>query len=138
MENPRSFFMFYSQCGCVCHLMQDPQRRICYVGSSKNLQDRWANHKSDARLERVSKCSVAPRVRAAEQASLGTFSHLQILTTEAVYDESFFSREKTWWPYKATLAPPSRASVSEDSQYMARTKSNKKQKTKTKPTRIPY
>ena len=31
----RSSVMFYSECVCVCHLMQDPQRRICYVGSSQ-------------------------------------------------------------------------------------------------------
>ena len=78
--------MFYSECGCICHLMQDPQRRICYVGSTKNLNVRWAKHKSDARLKRVSKCSVAQRVLPAEQASHGTFSHFQIVTIEAVSD----------------------------------------------------
>ena len=69
-----------------CKIHKDAYAMLDQV---KNLQDRWANHKSDARLERVSKCSMAPRVRAAEQASLGTFSQLQIVTIEAVSDERF-------------------------------------------------
>ena len=72
-------------------------KNACYVGSTKNLKLRWANHKSDAKLKRVNKCSVAHYVHAMDHPNDITFSYLQIFAIEAVSDEIYLVRRETWW-----------------------------------------
>ena len=69
-------------------------KNACYVGSTKNLRLRWANHKSDAKLKRVNKCSVAHHVHATDHPNDITFSYLQIFAIEAVSDEIILSEER--------------------------------------------
>ena len=63
-------------------------KNACYVGSTKNFKLRWANHKSDVKLKRVNKCSVAHHVHVMDHPNDITFSCLQIFAIEAVSDET--------------------------------------------------
>ena len=72
-------------------------KNACYVGSTKNFKLRWANHKSDVKLKRVNKCSVAHHVHAMDHPNDFTFSYLQIFTIEVVSDETCLLRRETWW-----------------------------------------
>ena len=72
-------------------------KNACYVGSTKNLKLRWAKHKSDAKLKRVNKCSVAHHVNAIDHPNDTTFSYLQIFAIEVVSDEIYLVRRETWW-----------------------------------------
>ena len=69
-------------------------KNACYVGSTKNLKLRWANHKLDVKLKRVNKCSVAHHVHAMDHPNDITVSYLQIFAIEAVSDEIILSEER--------------------------------------------
>ena len=52
--------------------------KLWYIGSTKNLKLRWANHKSDCRLKKTNKCCVAKHVSEMQHPNSTNFDYLQI------------------------------------------------------------
>eukprot|EP00745_Piridium_sociabile_P028914 TRINITY_DN46767_c1_g1_i5.p1 TRINITY_DN46767_c1_g1~~TRINITY_DN46767_c1_g1_i5.p1 ORF type:complete len:381 (-),score=50.73 TRINITY_DN46767_c1_g1_i5:160-1302(-) len=68
-----------------------------YVGSTKNLKLRWANHKSDTNLKKTTKCTVAQHVHAKDHPNDSKLSFLQIFAVETVTHEKDLLKKETWW-----------------------------------------
>ena len=83
MKSEGSPDMLDSKCD-VCLIRGKLHKNACYAGSTKIIILRWANHKSDAKLKRVNKCSVAHHVHAMDHPNDITFSYLQIFAIKAV------------------------------------------------------
>ena len=69
----------------------------CYIGSTTNLKLRWANHKSDCKLKKVTKCSVADHVSRMVHPNDATFSFLEIFAIDAVEHECDLHQREIWW-----------------------------------------
>ena len=68
-----------------------------YVGSTKNLKLRWANHKSDAKLRKIKKCAVAKHVAEMKHPEDPQFKYLSIHPIEAVKKEDRLLERETYW-----------------------------------------
>ena len=68
-----------------------------YVGSTKNLKLRWANHKSDVKLQKIHKCNVAKHVWATPHPISENWEFLQIMAIDTVEDEEKLLERKTYW-----------------------------------------
>jgi len=68
-----------------------------YIGSTKNLKRRWANHKSDIKLNKCKKCKVVQHVVEKQHPKDSECSFLQIFPVEAVKDPTHLLRRELWW-----------------------------------------
>ena len=71
-----------------------------YIGSAIDLKDRWRCHKSDCKLKKVKKCSMARHVNATPHPEItrnGGAPFLEIVPIEAVSDESRLLSRESWW-----------------------------------------
>ena len=67
------------------------------VGSTTDLRARWRNHKSDAKLRKVTKCGVADHVTRFPHFDDPTLDFLMIVAVEAVREKrNLIVREKYW------------------------------------------
>ena len=65
---------------------------LCWINKKSKL--RWAYHKSDINLKRVSKCNMAHHVQVVEHPNDSAFSSLQIFAIEMVLMKIFFLEER--------------------------------------------
>jgi len=76
-----------------------------YVGSTTNLRRRWANHKSDIKHNKVTKCSLTRHVCEGEHPMGRDPSVLKIFSIEHVpREERLLERELYWQANLGTLA----------------------------------
>jgi len=68
-----------------------------YVGSTKNLKTRWANHKSDCKLNKVQKSSVANHVHCVSHPPDPNFAFLKIFAIDCVHAEHRLLEKEIWW-----------------------------------------
>jgi hypothetical protein len=77
-----------------------------YVGSTKNLKLRWANHKSDVLLKKTQKCAVSQHMNArthdlplrqGEPLPSHLHEYLEIFAVDQVQEEASLLRKETWW-----------------------------------------
>ena len=75
-----------------------------YVGSTTNLKKRWANHKSDAKNKKTTKCKVAYHVGSLKHSDDSNMSFLKITPIEIVRNErKLLERELFWQANLGTL-----------------------------------
>ena len=70
---------------------------LWYVGSTKSLKLRWANHKSDCRLKKVNKCCVAKHVTEIQHPVSANFDYLKIHVIDSVSNESQLLQKELFW-----------------------------------------
>ena len=76
-----------------------------YVGSTVNLKKRWANHKSDVKLRKNKKCTVAAHVASMKHPVDNNFMFLNIIPIEKVWKvEKLLERELFWQANLGTLS----------------------------------
>ena len=76
-----------------------------YVGSTVNIKKRWANHKSDVKLKKVKKCSVAAHVASEKHPDDPNIMFLTIIPIEQVWTiEKLLERELYWQANLGTLS----------------------------------
>ena len=68
-----------------------------YVGSAKNMKLRWANHKSDCRLNKITKCNVAKHVSDIQHPVNNNLDFLEIHAIDSVSKESDLLRKELFW-----------------------------------------
>ena len=68
-----------------------------YVGSTKNLKFRWANHKSDTKLKKTTKCNVSWHVCKESHPESENLDFLQIFAIDSVSDEKKLLQKETFW-----------------------------------------
>ena len=90
----------FSTLGVVYFIWYKININVCYVGSTKNLKLRWACQKSDAKLEKVKKCSVANHIPGIDHLNDRNLNYLLIFGIKAVSDETGLLRRETWWQWK--------------------------------------
>lgn len=75
-----------------------------YVGSTKNLKLRWANHKSDIKFKKAHKCQVAHHVSHTSHPEDTTASFIKIVAIETVKTETkILERELDWQANLGTI-----------------------------------
>ena len=76
-----------------------------YVGSTVNLKKRWTNHKSDVKLKKTKKCSVAAHVASEKHPDDNNIMFLSIIPIEKVMAiEKLLERELYWQANLGTLS----------------------------------
>ena len=70
---------------------------LLYIGSTVNLCQRWANHKSDCKWRKGHKCRVAQHFVDMEHPADPQFACLRIFAIETVYDPRNLGERETWW-----------------------------------------
>ena len=68
-----------------------------YIGSTKNLKLRWANHKSDTKLRKVTKCTVSKHVCESPHPISDNLDFLEITAIDSVTDESKLLQREIFW-----------------------------------------
>ena len=68
-----------------------------YVGSTTNLKLRWANHKSDIKLRKVTKCRVAHHVATSIHPNDANLRFLKIFPVETVTTEDRLLDRELFW-----------------------------------------
>lgn len=83
---------------CKCHPL------LWYVGSTMNLKLRWANHKSDIKKKKVTKCKMSAHVSNTNHPPDPAVTFMKIFPVESVKDESdLLDREIYWQANLGTL-----------------------------------
>ena len=83
-----------------CRLHRD----LWYVGSTTDLRKRWAGHKSDVKLKRMTKCKMVDHVHTTHHPQDPEYGFLYIVAIEAVRNEDqLLSREIYWQANLGTL-----------------------------------
>eukprot|EP00745_Piridium_sociabile_P017617 TRINITY_DN263_c0_g1_i8.p1 TRINITY_DN263_c0_g1~~TRINITY_DN263_c0_g1_i8.p1 ORF type:complete len:903 (+),score=84.50 TRINITY_DN263_c0_g1_i8:125-2833(+) len=70
---------------------------LWYVGSAKNLKLRWANHKSDCRLNKINKCTVAKHIFDIQHPVSKNLEYLEIHAIDSVNKESELLQKELFW-----------------------------------------
>ena len=68
-----------------------------YVGCTYDLKKRWANHKSDCKLKKSTKCSVAAHVSSTYHPHDDNLSFLQVTALEQVKKTEDLKRRELYW-----------------------------------------
>ena len=68
-----------------------------YIGSTKNLKLRWANHKSDNKLKKTNKCRVARHVNDMKHPDSSNLEFLTIFAIDSVQSESRLLTKETFY-----------------------------------------
>ena len=71
--------------------------KLLYVGSTKNLKSRWANHKSDTKLKKNTKCTVSKQVNTLPHPDSKDLDYLEIIAIDSVQEEQSLLRKEIFW-----------------------------------------